>query len=828
MKVVLAPDKFKGSLTAAQVGSHLAAGLRRALPDLDVDVLPVADGGEGTVEAALAAGFEPVAIQATGPLGEPVHARYARRGGTAVVEMAAVTGLQMLDPDPTTARRASSRGLGEVIAHALDAGAREVVVGIGGSASTDGGAGMLAALGARLTGPGGELPDGGAALADVTGVDLAGLHPGLRAATLVLASDVDNPLLGPHGAAAVYGPQKGADPAAVAELDAALATWVRALARAGAEGAQDLAAAPSAGAAGGVGFALLLLGALRRPGIEVVLDLAGFAARVAGAALVVTGEGSLDEQSLHGKAPVGVAAAAGAVPVVAVCGSSTLEPARARAAGIAAVHALTDLEPDVATCIAEAGPLLERLAERIAAEHLDGRIAAEHLDGRPAVAPLDLVVRGRRVLTPQGWRAAEVGVRDGVVVEVADLGAGLVATETLDLAEDEVLVPGLVDTHVHVNQPGRTEWEGFASATRAAAAGGVTTIVDMPLNSVPPTTDVAALEVKRAEAEGSVHVDVAFWGGAVPGSTADLAPLHEAGVMGFKCFLIDSGVEEFGHLDAGELERDLAELARLDALMVVHAEDPGVIGAAPEPHGPRYADFLASRPPAAEEAAIATLLGAAARTGARVHVLHLSDAAALPLIARARAEGVRVSVETCPHYLTLEAEDVPDGATAFKCCPPIRGAANQDALWQGLLDGAIDIVVTDHSPSTPDLKALDTGDFAEAWGGVASLQLGLAAVWTEARSRGVALEEVVRWMSTAPAALVGLDRKGAIAPGKDADLAVLAPEESFDVDPARLHHRNPVTPYAGRRLTGVVRRTLLRGRTITDVPTGTLLRRGDA
>ncbi|RPF25704.1 allantoinase AllB [Georgenia muralis] len=826
MKVVLAPDKFKGSLTAAEVAAHLAAGLRRGVPDLDVDILPVADGGEGTVEAALAAGFEPVAVDATGPLGEPVHARYARRGATAVVEMAAVTGLQMLDPDPTTARRASSRGLGEVVAHALDAGAREVVVGIGGSASTDGGAGMLAALGARLTGPGGELPDGGAALADVTGVDLSGLHPGLRTAALVLASDVDNPLLGPHGAAAVYGPQKGADPTAVAELDAALAAWVRALTRAGAHDAQDLAAAPSAGAAGGVGYALLLLGARRRAGIEVVLDLAGFAGRVHGADLVVTGEGRLDEQSLHGKAPVGVAAAAGDVPVVAVCGSSALDPARARAAGIAAVHALTDLEPDVATCIAQAGPLLERLGERIAAEHLGA--GPTDASTPPATAPLDLVVRGRRVLTPQGWRAAEVGVRDGVIVEVADLGAGLDATETLELAEDEVLIPGLVDTHVHVNQPGRTEWEGFASATRAAAAGGVTTIVDMPLNSVPPTTDVAALDVKRAEAEGGVHVDVAFWGGAVPGSAADLAPLHDAGVMGFKCFLVDSGVEEFGHLDAAELERDLAELARLDALMVVHAEDPGVIGAAPEPHGPRYADFLASRPPAAEEAAIATLLGAAARTGARVHVLHLSDAAALPLITRARAEGVRVSVETCPHYLTLEAEDVPDGATAFKCCPPIRGAANQDALWQGLLDGAIDIVVTDHSPSTPDLKALDTGDFGEAWGGVASLQLGLAAVWTEARSRGVALEQVVRWMSTSPAALVGLDRKGAIAPGKDADLAVLAPEDSFDVDPARLHHRNPVTPYAGRRLTGVVRRTLLHGRTITDVPTGTLLRRGDA
>jgi len=454
----------------------------------------------------------------------------------------------------------------------------------------------------------------------------------------------------------------------------------------------------------------------------------------------------------------------------------------------------------------------------------------------PAVAPPadgpgrphDLVVRAARAVAPGGVRAVEVGVRGGVIAAVEPLGAGLAARAVLDLADDEVLLPGLVDSHVHVNEPGRTEWEGFESATRAAAAGGVTTIIDMPLNSVPPTTDVAALEVKRAEARRTALVDVGFWGGAVPGNTDDLRPLHEAGVFGFKCFLIDSGVPEFGHLAPDELERDLTEIARLDGLMIVHAEDPAVIGSAPHAHGRRYADFLGSRPPQAEEAAVATVIEAARRTGARVHVLHLSDAGALPMIAAARAEGVRLTVETCPHYLTLAAEGVPDGATAFKCCPPIRGEANRDALWRGLLDGTIDIVVTDHSPSTTDLKALDTGDFGEAWGGVASLQLGLAAVWTEARARGVGLEQVVRWMSAGPAALVGLGSKGAIAVGKQADLAVLAPDEEFDVDPARLHHRNPVTPYAGRRLAGVVRRTLLRGREVTGEPAGSLLRRGEA
>lgn len=366
-RVLVAPDSFKGSLPAAGVAARLASGLRRA--GVVADELPVADGGEGTVAAALAAGFSPVELDATGPLGERVRARYARRGQTAVVEMAAVSGLEMLTPTPATARRATSRGVGELLAHALDHGARTVVVGVGGSASTDAGAGLLAALGARLDGPDGPLPDGGAALADLARVDLGALHPGLTAARLILAADVDNPLLGPAGAAAVFGPQKGADTATVAELDAALTGWVKALEAAGRSDAHALAAAPGAGAAGGVGHALLLLGATRRRGVEVVLELAGFERRLTGVDLVVTGEGSLDEQTLRGKAPVGVAAAAAraGVPTVAVCGRTTLGAVQAAAAGFGAVHALTDLEPDPARCMAEAGPLLERLGERLAA-----------------------------------------------------------------------------------------------------------------------------------------------------------------------------------------------------------------------------------------------------------------------------------------------------------------------------------------------------------------------------------------------------------------------------------------------------------------------------
>ncbi|GAA1909412.1 allantoinase AllB [Arthrobacter gandavensis] len=439
----------------------------------------------------------------------------------------------------------------------------------------------------------------------------------------------------------------------------------------------------------------------------------------------------------------------------------------------------------------------------------------------------DLVIRGRRVFATAGTGAWEVGVRDGAVAAVEPLGTGLSGTLEMELAPDEVLLPGLVDTHVHVNEPGRTEWEGFASATRAAAAGGVTTLIDMPLNSIPPTVSVAALEAKRQAAAGQVFVDVGFWGGAVPGSTASLRPLHNAGVFGFKCFLVHSGVDEFPHLEPEEMEKDLTEIASFNSLLIVHAEDPQVIASAESPSGREYSRFLASRPRAAENKAISRVIDAARRTGGRAHILHLSSGEALPLIAAAKREGIRVTAETCPHYLALAAEEVPDGATAFKCCPPIREDANREQLWQGLADGTIDLIVSDHSPSTPDLKDPEHGDFGVAWGGVSSLQLGLPVVWTEARTRGIPLESVVGWMSCRPADLAGLTRKGRLEVGADADFSVFAPEDSFVVDPERLQHRNPVTPYAGRELTGVVRRTFLRGAEVSPsaAPVGKLLRR---
>ncbi|MBB6170875.1 allantoinase [Nocardiopsis mwathae] len=455
----------------------------------------------------------------------------------------------------------------------------------------------------------------------------------------------------------------------------------------------------------------------------------------------------------------------------------------------------------------------------------------------------DLVIRARRAITETGTatdtatdtaaaeRPAAVGVRDGRIAAVAEYGAAMSAEHIAELADDEVLLPGLVDSHVHVNEPGRTEWEGFATATRAAAAGGVTTIVDMPLNSVPPTTTVAGLDAKRAAADGQVAVDVGFWGGAVPENTgpdtsAELRALHEQGVYGFKSFLSPSGVEEFGHLSPEEYRSAVAAIGALGGTIIVHAEDPGVLDAAPQARGREYASFLASRPDEAEHAAIRLVIDTARATGTRSHILHLSTATALPLIREAREDGVPLTVETCPHYLTIAAEEVPAGATQFKCCPPIRGAANRDALWRALADGLIDCVVSDHSPSTPDLKHLGTGDFGTAWGGVSGLQVGFAAVWTEASARGFSLADVVRWMARSPAEIAGVAGKGRLAVGYDADFAVVAPEELTRIDAATLQHRNPISAYDGRELKGVVRRTWLRGAPVDpDAPRGRLLRR---
>jgi allantoinase len=436
------------------------------------------------------------------------------------------------------------------------------------------------------------------------------------------------------------------------------------------------------------------------------------------------------------------------------------------------------------------------------------------------VRPAAIHIREGRIaaITSRDDRMADAGGPDAAPNAELDAGALTVS-------------PGLVDTHVHVNDPGRAEWEGFEHATRAASAGGVTTLVDMPLNSIPATTTAGALDAKRRAATGQCHVDVGFWGGVVPGNAADLTPLARAGVLGFKCFLCPSGVDEFAHVTERDLREALPVLASLGLPLLVHAELPAYLRS-PQGDPRRHATWLDSRPPAAEHAAIDLLIRLAGEFGARVHVVHLASSEALPALAAARARGEAVTVETCPHYLTFAAEEIPDGAPAFKCAPPIRGREQRDGLWQGLAAGVIDLVATDHSPAPPDLKHLDDGDVVRAWGGIASLQIGLPAVWSGARTRGLTVEHVARWMSAAPARLAGIDRvKGAIAVGRDADLVIWDPDGDVHVDAATLFHRHPVTPYDGMRLFGRVRTTILRGEVIFDagkcvgLAKGSLLRR---
>lgn len=419
-------------------------------------------------------------------------------------------------------------------------------------------------------------------------------------------------------------------------------------------------------------------------------------------------------------------------------------------------------------------------------------------------------VRAQQVLVDGSFRPATLTIADGRIAAIGPYGE-VPAGRVLDVPDTAQVLPGVVDTHVHVNEPGRTAWEGFATATAAAARGGVTTLVDMPLNSIPPTTTVEHLALKRRAARGQLAVDVGFWGGAVPGNVADLEPLWDAGVFGFKCFLSPSGVDEFPPLDPAGFTAALREVARFDGLMIVHAEDAEILAQTPAPGTRSYPEFVASRPDASEVAAITRVVEGARESGARVHVLHLSSARALDVIADARAEGLRLTVETCPHYLCFTAEDIPDAAPEFVCCPPIRDAGNREALWQALEEGLIDCVVSDHSPSTATEKRRGGGDLQQAWGGVSGLQVGFAAVAHEARRRGIGAERVSAWMSRHTADLVGLARKGRIAVGADADLAILDPTAELVVEASRLAHRNAISAYEGRRLDGHVTTTVLRG-----------------
>jgi len=463
-----------------------------------------------------------------------------------------------------------------------------------------------------------------------------------------------------------------------------------------------------------------------------------------------------------------------------------------------------------------------------------------------------VIVRSSRVVLPDGVRAADIHIDQGRIVHVGDRhpdarlqpsryddrdgdprdegrSAKAVAERLIDVG-NLVISPGLVDTHVHVNEPGRTEWEGFDTATRAAAAGGVTTIVDMPLNCVPATTTVAALEAKRAAARGRVHVDVAFWGGVVPGNATELDPLVDAGVRGFKCFLAPSGVDEFQHVTESDLRAALPTLARRAVPLLVHAEDPrhlvGAVATAdpPNPARPSYQSYLSSRPPRAEREAVELMIRLAREFGAHVHIVHVACGESVEAIARAKTDGVCITAETCPHYLTFSADEIREQATEFKCAPPIREAAQRDALWNGLSAGVLDLVATDHSPAPPSMKC--GRNFMTAWGGIASLEMSLSAVFTGVDSvRRVlqsdgpvdpsVLRRIARWMSAAPADLAALgERKGRIAEGYDADLVIWDPDAAWTVEPARLQQRHKLTPYAGRTLRGAVRETYVRGRCV--------------
>ena len=424
----------------------------------------------------------------------------------------------------------------------------------------------------------------------------------------------------------------------------------------------------------------------------------------------------------------------------------------------------------------------------------------------------ELVIRGRGVVTPDGVRSASVHIAEGRIVRLGNWEDVPPDIQIVDAGES-IVMPGLVDTHVHVNEPGRTEWEGFETATRAAAAGGLTTILDMPLNSIPATTTVKALEAKREAARGKCVVNVEFIGGVVPGNAGELEGLRDAGVRAFKCFLSPSGVDEFPAVSEGDLREAFPVLARLGLPLMVHAEDPACL--LPSRGSSRkYGDYLNTRPVAAERAAITLLTELMARTPTPVHIVHLSSATSLDIVRTARARGLPLTVETCPHYLTFAAEEIPEGATEYKCAPPIRDKSERDALWEALIAGDIDFVASDHSPCSPEMKETE-GDFFSAWGGIASLQLSLAAVWTGARARGQKPGRIAQWMSAAPARLAGLQsRKGALAAGYDADIVLWDPDARFVVDPAKLLHRHKVTPYAGRELFGKVSATYVGGKRI--------------
>ena len=429
-----------------------------------------------------------------------------------------------------------------------------------------------------------------------------------------------------------------------------------------------------------------------------------------------------------------------------------------------------------------------------------------------------------RVITPTGVIEATVVIANGKISEVLK---GRVETKGISFESvgNKVIMPGVIDVHVHINEPGRTEWEGFETATKAAAAGGTTTMIEMPLNASPVTTTAVALKVKLEAAKGKMHVNCGFYGGLIPSNIDDLDELLSAGVFGIKAFLTHSGIEEFPNVTEADLRRALPILKKHDAVLLVHCEledirsttgtvTPGLTRSLTDARS--YANYLASRPAKWETDAVALMMRLSEEFDVHVHIVHVSSAEALPLIRDAKKRGLRISAETCPHYLVFCAEEIPDGATEYKCAPPIRDRANNELLWDALKEGTLDIVSTDHSPAPPDIKEQESGNFMKAWGGIAGLQFLLPAFWTGAKERGFSLEDVTRFLCVHPADLVGLKNKGRIAVGCDADLVIWDPEASFVVEGAEIHHRHKLTPYLGMTLSGVVDRTVLGGQIVFE------------
>lgn len=426
----------------------------------------------------------------------------------------------------------------------------------------------------------------------------------------------------------------------------------------------------------------------------------------------------------------------------------------------------------------------------------------------------EFILQSNNVVTADGLQKAAIWVRNGTIQEISS-EIPETGIKRMD-AGMNVIMPGVIDPHVHINEPGRTDWEGFDTITRSALAGGVTTLVDMPLNSSPVTTSVAAFEEKIAATKDQLHTHCGFWGGLVPGNENEIEPLIEKGVLGFKAFLTHSGIDEFPNVTEADLRKAMPLLAKYNLPLLVHCElTDDTTGMGTDKRS--YKAYVASRPKKWEDNAIALMIRLCEEFYCPVHIVHLSSANSIHPIQRAKEQGLPLTVETAQHYLFFSAEEINDGETAFKCAPPIREKENNEQLWQALKEGIIDFVATDHSPATPKLKELQSGDFTKAWGGIASIQLALPALWTVAKKKGCSLTDISRWLSANPARLIGQqEKKGCLVKGMDADLLVFNPSESFLVSPSIIYHKHKVTPYAGRELTGTIEQTYLNGRKVFD------------